>query len=333
MTVGLVTKTESVLLDYLDHLSGWSPSLRDGPPLMPPTPSSGRRIHHLPVLLVNPSLFPSLPFNGTIWGIQSEPWLRAYGQVCGFIIPSQWRAFKAQKRTNPALNLTNKALLNKVSRPCLVLRRGIFIDLKHPINVFPLDLSFVSFSWVQDDILLFSINVPWLSSVYLRDGEPRAEPNRRAMTVILSVKTDLQDRKPEIEYNGVAGCLNLHLLLSFHWAWAPVGPHVSGFPVSRCGHWTKLWPMGCEQKGWVQFPCHEPLKKGECVPLSLSILPHGKLTGWRITLEHALKNNASGMVKEQDKILGLHIYGTISTTNCLFLVNLMKVRLTSIFLS
>ena len=35
------------------------------------------------------------------------------------------------------------------------------------------------------------------------------------MTVILSVKTDLQDRKPEIEYNGVAGCLNLHLLLAF----------------------------------------------------------------------------------------------------------------------
>ena len=118
-----------------------------------------------------------------------------------------------------------------------------------------------------------------------------------------------------------AGCLNLHLLLSSHWAWAPAGPHFSGFPVSRCCHWIKLWPMGCGQRGWVQFPCHGLYRKESVFLCLFLFLPHGKLTGWRITLEQALKNNASGMVKEWDKILGPHICGTISTTNCLFLGN------------
>lgn len=33
VTVGLIAKTRSVLLDYLDHLSGWTHSLKGGPPL------------------------------------------------------------------------------------------------------------------------------------------------------------------------------------------------------------------------------------------------------------------------------------------------------------
>lgn len=50
-------------------------------------------------------------------------------------------------------------------------------------------------------------------------------------------------------------------------------------------------------------------------------------------MEHAFKNNSSGMVEEQEiKILGPHLYGAISSTNLIF-GNLMKVKLISIFLA
>lgn len=118
MTVASVTKTRSVLLDYLDLPSGWTHSLTSTLTLRKAL--CGEHIHHLPVFLVNPSLFSFLALRSNkAWGIQAEPWLRAYGQVCGFIISSGWRAFKAPKRTHPAFNLTNKASLNTMHRPPL----------------------------------------------------------------------------------------------------------------------------------------------------------------------------------------------------------------------
>lgn len=146
MTVGLVTKTRSVLLDYLDHLSGWTHLLRGSPSLT--LPSFEGTHPPPPAFLVNPSFFFTLAFrNNKAWGTQAGPWLRAVGKSIAFVVSSQWRAFKAQMRTDFAFNLITKLLSVKwVDIPCSTLRGEIFIDLKHPTNVLPPDLSIVSFS-------------------------------------------------------------------------------------------------------------------------------------------------------------------------------------------
>lgn len=63
-------------------------------------------IHPSPAFLANPSFFFFLAFwRNKAWGIQAGPWWRAMGKSMVFTVSSQWRAFKAQMRTDFAFNL------------------------------------------------------------------------------------------------------------------------------------------------------------------------------------------------------------------------------------
>lgn len=60
VTVGLIAKTRSVLLDYLDHLSGWTHSLKGGPPLGPQWLLPGKQIH---IHVHSPPVFSAVSFS------------------------------------------------------------------------------------------------------------------------------------------------------------------------------------------------------------------------------------------------------------------------------
>lgn len=78
---------------------------------------------------------------------------------------------------------------------------------------------------------------------------------------------------------------------------------------------------------------HAATLKEKSVYSSFLYLASWKSDIWQAILEHAFKNNSLGMMEEQEiKILGPHLYGAIPSTN-LFLGNLMKVKLISIFLA
>lgn len=103
---------------------------------------------------------------------------------------------------------------------------------------------------------------------------------------------------------------------------------------SSSGQWDVSRKDGCNFHAMA-------FKEGECAPLSLSFLPHGKLTGWRITFWSTLKNNTRDGRKNEIRFWVLTsvepsqqptAYSWAIITNSLFLGNLMKVRLTSIFL-
>lgn len=98
--------------------------------------------------------------------------------------------------------------------------------------------------------------------------------------------------------------------------------------------WLSADQWHVSRNGDCDFHATALKEKSACSSVSLSILLHGNLTWQRAVLEHAFKDNSSGMMEEREiTILSLYLSGTISSTNCLFLGNLMKVKLMSTFLA